>query len=115
VIPFPSGVRIWLATGHTDMRRGMLGLARQVQHGLGRDVMAGDLFVFRGRSGSLCKILWADALGMNLYAKRLERGRFVWPSATEGVVAISAAAMACLLDGIDWRTPQASWRPSAVG
>ena len=51
MIPTASGVRIWIATGHTDMRRGMNGLARQVQEGLGRDPFAGDVFVFRGRSG----------------------------------------------------------------
>jgi transposase len=67
-----------------------------------RDPHTGDIFVFRGRAGSLVKILWHDEAGMSLYAKRLERGRFVWPSASDGVVAITASAMACLLEGIDW-------------
>ena len=49
MIPVPTGVRIWIATGHTDMRRGMRRLALQVQEGLGRDPFAGDVFVFRGR------------------------------------------------------------------
>lgn len=115
MIPVPVDVKIWLALGVTDMRRGMHGLARQVQHSLNRDPNAGDIFIFRGRSGSLCKILWRDPLGMSLYAKRLEKGRFVWPSAKDGVVAISASAMACLLEGIDWRNPQATWRPDRVG
>ena len=115
MIPIPSDARIWLALGVTDMRRGMHGLARQVQHGLNRDPNAGDIFIFRGRSGSLCKILWRDAFGLSLYAKRLERGRFIWPSAKDGVVAISASAMACLLEGVDWRNPQATWRPTHVG
>jgi hypothetical protein len=48
--------------------------------------------VFRGKRGSLIKILWHDGLGVSLYAKRLERGRFIWPSATSGVVSISALA-----------------------
>jgi transposase len=78
MIPVPSGVRVWIATGHTDMRRGMNGLALQVQQGLKRDPHAGDLFVFRGRRGDLIKILWHDGLGMSLYAKRLEHGRFIW-------------------------------------
>jgi transposase len=52
VIPVPSGVRVWLAAGHTDMRRGMNGLALQVQQALGRDPHAGDLYVFRGRRGA---------------------------------------------------------------
>jgi transposase len=115
MIPIRSGVRVWIATGHTDMRRGMNGLALQVQEGLKRDPHAGDLFVFRGRRGDLIKILWHDGLGMSLYAKRLERGRFIWPSPADGVVAITAAQLGYMLEGIDWRHPLHSWRPYAVG
>ena len=56
-----------------------------------RDPHAGDLYIFRGRRGDLVKILWHDGLGMSLYAKRLDRGRFIWPSASDGAVSISAA------------------------
>ena len=115
MIPVPSGVRVWVATGHSDMRRGMNGLALQVQQGLKRDPHDGDLFVFRGRRGDLLKILWHDGLGMSLYAKRLERGRFIWPSPADGVVAITSAQLAYMLEGIDWRNPLHSWRPRAVG
>jgi len=115
MIPMRSGVRVWIATGHTDMRRGMNGLAVQVQEGLKRDPHAGDLFVFRGRRGDLIKVLWHDGLGMSLYAKRLERGRFIWPSPADGVVAITAAQLGYMLEGIDWRHPLHSWRPHAVG
>ena len=115
MIPIRSGVRVWIATGHTDMRRGMNGLALQVQEGLKRDPHAGDLFVFRGRRGDLIKILWHDGLGISLYAKRLERGRFIWPSPDDGVVAISAAQLGYMLAGIDWRNPLHSWRPHAAG
>jgi transposase len=115
MIPMRSGVRVWIATGHTDMRRGMNGLALQVQQGLKRDPHAGDLFVFRGRRGDLLKILWHDGLGMSLYAKRLERGRFIWPSPTDGVVAITSAQLAYMLEGIDWRNPLHTWRPHAAG
>jgi transposase len=115
MIPIPSGVRVWLATGVTDMRRGMNGLSLQVQQGLGRNPHGGDLFVFRGRRGDLIKVIWHDGLGMSLYAKRLERGRFVWPSPADGVVTISAAQMGYMLEGIDWRHPQHSWRPHAAG
>ena len=94
MIPVPSGVRVWLAVGHTDMRRGMNSLALQVQEGLKRDPHAGDLYVFRGKRGHLIKILWHDGIGMSLYAKRLERGRFLWPSPADGIVAISAAQLA---------------------
>ena len=111
----PSGVRVWLAVGRSDMRRGMRGLALQVQESLGRDPHAGDLYVFRGRDGSLIKILWHDGIGMSLYARRLEHGRFVWPSATDGVVGISAAQLGYMLDGIDWRHPRQTWRPQVAG
>ncbi len=96
---------MWLAAGRTDMRKGMNGLALQVQQGLGRDPHAGDLYVFRGARGDLLKIVWHDGIGMSLYAKRLERGRFIWPSPADGVVAITAAQLAYMLDGIDWRNP----------
>jgi transposase len=111
MIPVPSGGKVWLALGHTDMRKGMRSLSLQVQEALKKDVHAGDLYVFRGRSGSLCKILWHDGLGMSLFAKRLEKGRFVWPAAKDGTVAISASAMACLLEG----NPRETWRPTQVG
>jgi transposase len=75
MIPVPSGVRVRLAVGQTDRRRGMNSLAIQVQEGLGRDPHAGDLYVFRGKRGHLLKILWHDGIGMSLYAKRLESGR----------------------------------------
>jgi transposase len=115
MIPVPSGVRVWIATGHTDMRRGMNSLALQIQEGLKRNPHAGDLYVFRGRRGDLIKIIWHDGLGMSLYAKRLERGHFIWPSPAAGVVAISPAQLAYLLEGIDWRNPQLTWRPTAAG
>jgi transposase len=115
MIPLPSGVRVWLAAGHTDMRRGMQSLALQVQEALQRDPHGGDLYVFRGKSGSLIKILWHDGIGISLYAKRLERGRFVWPSSPAGVVSISMSQLGYMLDGIDWRNPQHTWRPTAAG
>jgi transposase len=115
VIPVPSGVRVWLAAGHTDMRRGMNGLALQVQEALGRDPHAGDLYVFRGKRGDLLKILWHDGLGMSLYAKRLEHGRFLWPKATNGVVSISPSQLAYMLDGIDWRNPRYTHKPQLAG
>jgi transposase len=51
---------------------------------------------------------------MSLYAKRLEKGRFIWPSAKDGIVSLTSAQLACLLDGIDWRNPQYSWRPQSA-
>jgi transposase len=110
-----SGMRVWLATGVTDMRRGMNSLALQVQQALGHDPHGGDLYVFRGRRGDLLKILWHDGLGMSLYAKRLERGRFIWPTPVDGAVSITAAQLGYMLEGIDWRNPQHTWRPRQAG
>jgi transposase len=115
MIAFPSSVRVWLAVGRTDMRRGMNGLALQVQQSLGQDPHAGDLYVFRGARGDLIKILWHDGIGMSLYAKRLEKSRFTWPSSSDGVLAISAAQLGYMLDGIDWRNPRHTWRPTSAG
>jgi len=115
VIPLPLGSRVWIATGHTDMRRGMQGLALQVQEQLKRDPHAGDLFLFRGRRGYLIKCLWHDGQGLCLFSKRLEHGRFLWPSVADGVITISVAQLGYLLSGIDWRMPQKTWRPTTAG
>ncbi|HEY6670181.1 MAG TPA: IS66 family insertion sequence element accessory protein TnpB [Methyloceanibacter sp.] len=115
MIPMPSGVRVWIAVGHTDMRRGMNSLALLVQEALKGDPHGGDLYVFRGKSGKLIKVLWHDGLGMSLYAKRLERGRFIWPSTSGEAVTITVAQLGYLLEGIDWRAPQYTWRPEAAG
>ena len=115
MIPVPSGVRVWLVRGRSDMRRGMNGLALQVQEALQRNPHAGDLYIFRGARGDLIKIIWHDGLGMSLYAKRLEKGRFIWPSPADGVIAISASQMSYMLDGIDWRNPRYTFRPQRAG
>ncbi len=115
MIAVPNGARVWLATGHTDMRRGFDGLALQVQETLKHDPHDGHLFVFRGRRVGMIMILWHDGQGMCLFAKRLERGRFIWPSAADGVVTISSAQLGYLLEGIDWRMPQRTWRPQVAG
>ena len=77
MIPIPSGVRVWLATGHTDMRKGFASLSLQVQEVLRRDPLSGHLFCFRGRRGDLLKVIWHDGQGACLFTKRLERGRFL--------------------------------------
>ncbi len=115
MIPVPVGVRVWLATGRTDMRKGFNGLALVVQETLRRDPHSGHLFVFRGRRGDLIKVLWHDGQGMCLFAKRLERGRFIWPSQADGVVSVTSAQLGYLLEGIDWRAPQRTWVPEAAG
>jgi transposase len=111
----PSGVRVWLAAGVTDMRKGFDGLAMLVQERLQRDPFGGQVFVFRGRRGDRLKVLWWDGQGLCLFAKRLEKGRFVWPSGADGVVALSPAQLGMLLEGIDWRMPVRTWRPELAG
>ncbi|MAO51990.1 IS66 family insertion sequence element accessory protein TnpB [Neopusillimonas maritima] len=108
----PFGTRIWLAAGVTDMRRGMNGLAALIQTTLAHDPFSGHIFIFRGRRGDLVKLLWWSGDGMNLYAKRLERGRFVWPQAQDGSVHLTGAQLSMLLEGIDWRRPERTWQPT---
>lgn len=116
MIAFPSAAKVWIAGGATDMRCGMNSLALKVQQGLGRDPHAGEIFCFRGRRSDLVKILWHDGVGMSLYAKRLETGKFIWPASEGGTaVAISAAQLGYLLEGIDWRNPRWTQRPAKAG
>jgi transposase len=84
MIPVPASTRVWLAAGVTDMRKGFNGLAALAQDVLKQDPFSGHLFVFRGRRGDLLKVIWFDGQGACLFSKRLEKGRFVWPSATTG-------------------------------
>ena len=89
MIPVRGGVRVWLATGVTDMRRGINPLALQVQGDLGRDPHTGDHYIFRGRRGDLVTI----GAGSSLYAKRLKRVQLQWPATSGGAVSISAARL----------------------
>jgi transposase len=109
-----AGTRVWLAAGVTDMRCGIDSLAAKVQTVLASDPYAGHVFAFRGRRGDLIKLLWSDGDGMCMLIKRLERGRFVWPQADSGSVALSVAQLSMLLEGIDWRRPERTWQPRAA-
>jgi transposase len=97
------------------MRKGFVGLSAQASSVLKADPYSGHLFVFRGRRGDLIKVIWWDGQGACLFSKRLERGRFVWPSVADGKLTISTAQLAMLLEGIDWRAPQRTWRPLTTG
>jgi transposase len=105
MITVPAGTQIWIAAGLTDLRRGFTGLSAIVQVKLEQDPFGGHVFVFRGRRGDLIKVLWWDGDGLCLFAKRLERGRFIWPQAEDGTVALTRAQLSMLLEGIDWRRP----------
>jgi transposase len=108
------GMRVFLACGSTDMRKGFDGLAALVQTVLAQDPFGGALFCFRGRRGDLMKCLWWDGQGLCLFAKRLERGRFVWPQAASGAVSLTPAQLSMLVEGIDWRMPAWTARPTAA-
>ena len=113
----PPGVKVHLAFGYTDMRKGMDGLAVLVQEVLHQDPFSGHLFVFRGRKANLIKIVYWDGTGLCLFTKRLEHGVFLWPPAVEpgGTLSLTSAQLADLIDGIDGRSPERQWRPAAAG
>jgi transposase len=108
----PTGTSIWIAAGFTDMRRGFTGLTAIAQTVLEQKPFSGHVFVFRGRRGDLIKVLWWDGDGMCLFAKRLERGRFIWPQADGGTVSLTRAQLSMLLEGIDWRRPLRTAAPA---
>jgi transposase len=114
VIGLAAGTRIWIVAGMTDLRRGFVGLAGMVQTALTEDPFSGQVFVFRGRRGDLIKLLWWDGDGLCLFAKRLERGRFIWPQAENGTVSLTPAQLSMLLEGIDWRRPARTSTPQMV-
>lgn len=115
MIAIPAGVRVYLAMGPTDMRKGFDGLSVLAQDMLKQDPFSGHLFVFRGKRGDLVKILYWDGQGFCLFAKRLEKGRFIWPITKEGAVTLTPAQLSMLLEGIDWRAPQRTWQPTVAG
>ena len=116
MIALPPGVRVYLACGTTDMRKGMAGLAMLVQQELAGHPFDGALYAFRGRRAGLIKLLWHDGVGLCLLTKKLEQGQFIWPSTTTtGRIALSAPQLAALLDGRDWRAPLPRRRPEFAG
>ena len=97
------GVKVYLACQPVDMRRGFDGLSADVARVLAADPFSGSAFVFRGKRGDYVKILTWDGSGLCLFAKRLEKGKFVWPPVVEGALQLTPAQLALLLEGIDWR------------
>jgi transposase len=111
MIGLPSNTQIWIAAGVTDLRRGFDGLSALIQTKLEKSPLSGQVFIFRGRRGDLVKLIWFDGDGLCLFCKRLERGKFIWPQATDGSVSLTRAQLSMLLEGIDWRRPQRTWDP----
>ena len=114
----PAGVKVHLAVGHIDMRKGMDGLAMLIQGVLHQDPFSGHLFVFRGRhKANLIKIVYWDGSGLCLFTKRLDQGVFLWtPNAEPGkTLSLTSAQLSSLIDGVDWRAPEERWRPAMAG
>lgn len=112
MITIPAGVKVYLACGVTDMRRGFDGLSMLAQQVLQQDPFSGAVFCFRGRRGDLIKVLYWDGQGFCLFAKRLEKGRFTWPVTKAGAVTLSPAQLSMLLEGLEWRRTQPTWEPA---
>ena len=110
-----NGVRVKLARGSTDMRKGIAGLAALAQDAPRKKPTSGAEFAFRGRMGDRIKLLFWDGQGFCLYYKVLERGRFPWPKAEDGVARLTSAQLAMLWEGIDWRRPDWGAPPARVG
>ena len=112
-----AGIRVHIALGVTDMRKGLDGLAMLVQEVLKQDPFSGHLFASRGRKANLIKIVFWDGTGLCLFTKRLEDGYFSWPGADEqgDTVTLTAEQLSMLIEGIDWRAPERQWRPAVAG
>jgi transposase len=113
----PGPVRVLMATKPVDFRKGMNGLAALVKEHLKQDPFSGTIFCFRSKGADRVKLVFWDGTGLCLFAKRLEGGRFAWPRIKDGVMRLSAAQLATLLEGLDWKrvhiVPRVA-RPEAV-
>ncbi len=99
----PPGLKVHLAAGYTDMRKGMDGLTVLVQEVLSQDPFNGHLFAFRGRRANLIKIVYWDGTGLCLFTKRLEHEVFLWPPNLEPgrTLSLTSAQLSALIEGID--------------
>ena len=102
-LTFPPSTKIYLSLAPCDMRKGFDGLSAQVRNILQLDPFSGAVFLFRGKRGDRLKALVWDGSGLCMYAKRLERGKFVWPRAHEGALRLSATQLAMLIEGLNWK------------
>lgn len=103
ILNVAPSTRVYLACRPVDMRKGFDGLAAVVATVLKKDPYCGHMFLFRGKQGGYLKVLYYDGSGLCLFAKRLERGKFVWPSIVDAALTLTPAQLALLIEGIDWR------------
>lgn len=101
MLSLPTTVRIWLATGATDLRKSFDTLAEVVRQQLQADPLSGQLFVFRNKRADRIKLLYWDDDGFVIVYKRLEAGTFRFPPSEAASVTIRAADLQMLLDGVD--------------
>ena len=111
MITLPPGTKVWLACQPVSMRKGFDGLAAEAAKVIGADPFSGAVFLFRSVRGDYLKALYWDGSGLCLYAKRLEQGRFVWPSIVDARLKLTPAQLALLIEGIDWRRTVAPEAP----
>jgi transposase len=112
VISLAPGTKVFLACSPVDLRNGFDGLAAKAQQVIGADPFSGHLFLFRGKRGDYLKALYWDGTGLCLFAKRLEKGRFVWPPIVDGGVVLTPAQLALLIEAMDWRRTVAPPSPT---
>jgi len=110
-----SGIRVFLACGRTDLRRGLDGLAMLVQQAFSEDPFSGAVYAFRGRKAGQLKLLWHDGIALCMLTRRLERGSFIWPQSGTTLVALSPGQLATLLEGCEWRALARESRPALAG
>jgi len=111
VLTLSPAVRIYVATGATDLRRSVDGLSAVVRERFGLDPLSGHLFLFRNRRGDRLKILLWDRSGFWILYKRLEQGTFAWPTDDDvSPVEMRSSDLSLLLSGVDLtRTRRRRW------
>jgi transposase len=103
MIGLSGTVRVLVATRPVDFRKGAEGLAALVRETMQADPFSGAIYVFRAKRADRVKLIYWDGTGVCLFAKRLEDGKFRWPSVNDAVMRLSAAELSALLEGLDWK------------
>jgi transposase len=108
MIGLSGTVRVLVATRPVDFRKGAEGLAALVRETMQADPFSGAIYVFRAKRADRVKLIYWDGTGVCLFAKRLEDGKFRWPSVNDAVMRLSAAELSALLEGLDWKRVHAA-------